>query len=135
MTTPYLLTLSAKADSARLAPYLDRLAQTYATVSLAFPIIDPLADGVIDKVENATAAVFFVSKDSVGDSLLRAAIDRMLFSDKPILVVYLDEIALPAGLQFQLSLCPVFYPNRHTTTDSAAETLATAPYLQKAFGV
>lgn len=135
MTTPYLLTLSAKADSARTAPYLEKLAEVYATVSLAFPILDPLAEGVIDKVEHATAAILFATREAVGDSLLRAAIDRLLFTDVPILVCYLDEITLSSGLQFQLSLCPVFYPNRHETLASAVDTLKNAPYLKKAFGV
>lgn len=135
MTTPYLLTLSAKADNDRTSPYLDGLAKVYPVIPLAFPMTDPLSYGITDKVERATAAILFVSEAAVSDSLLRAAINHLLHSDIPLLVCYLDEITLSSGLQFQLSLCPVFYPNRHETLASAVDTLKNAPYLKKAFGV
>ncbi len=135
MTAPYLLTLSAEADRARTAPYLEALAEVYPACHLAFPIRDPLAAGITDKVENATAAILFITANALTDALLRASVNHLLHTDIPLLISYLDEITLPAGLQFQLSLCPVFYPNRHETLASAIETLKNAPYIKKAFSV
>ena len=133
MTTPYLLTLSANADRERLTPYLTALSELYAVTELAFPMADPLSNGVADKVENATAAILFISRNAVENSLLRASVSHLLHTDTPLLVCYLEEIDLPAGLQFELSLCPEFYPNRHKTLSSAVDTLKNAPYIKKAF--
>lgn len=135
MPAPYLLTLSAEDDRARTSPYLDALAETYPTCRLAFPLRDPLTVGMTDQVENATAAVLFVSDTAVSDPLLRAVISHLAHRDTPLLVLYLDEITLPAGLQFELSLYPVFYPNRHETLASAIDTLKNASYIKKAFSL
>lgn len=135
MSKIHLLMLAAEADRARIAPYLDALRTVYPTCDLYFPMTDPLANGITEKVENTKAAIFFVSDACVNDPLLRAVITNLTHTDIPLLVCHLDEIDLPAGLQFELSLCPEFYPNRHDTLASAVDTLKNAPYIKKAFSL
>ena len=134
MNESYLLALSAERDNQRTAPYLEALSEVYSVKALAFPIIDPLGEGVIETVENATASVVFLTPNALEDELLKASINHLLHKDVPLLVIYFEDVTLPAGLQFQLSLSPVFFPNRHETLASALETLKNAPYLKKAFG-
>ena len=133
MTSPYLLTLSAKEDAERVLPYFEALERSYPCRHARFPMRDPIADGINDKVEYARAAVFFITQNATQDALLKASIDHLVHNNTPLLAVYLDEIELPAGLQFQLALTPLFYPNRHETLASAVKTLANAPYIRNAF--
>ena len=129
---PYLLTFSCKADEARTTPYLDALAERYSSYAMTFPMDNPDAGAMLDLIDNTNAAVLFVSNHTADEALLRAALSHLLYADKPLLVCYLDEVALPSGMQFQLSLSPTFYPNRHPSLDSAIKTLTDATYLQSA---
>lgn len=129
---PYLLTFSCRADEERVTPYLDALAEVYTSSAMTFPMENPDAGTMLDLIDNASAAILFVSTHTENEALLRAALSHLLYTDTRLLVVYLDEVELPSGMQFQLSLCPEFFPNRHPSTASAVKTLTEAPYIKAA---
>ncbi|MBQ7365105.1 MAG: hypothetical protein IJW46_05865 [Clostridia bacterium] len=128
----YLLTLHAEQDQAEVAPYLHALSRSYRHYAIASPIDNFFGDGVTAVLEHASVAVAFLSPHFFQDEILRSALRHLAISDIPILLVYLEETPLTAGMQLQLSLCPVFYPKRHPSVESAVKTLVNAPFLREA---
>ena len=98
---------------------------------------------IADKLKGASLVFAFISKNSIGSENCTEEIYFARANKKKLLIIYLEEVTLPSGLEMRLSLMQALFAYKHSSSKSFLSELVTSkivnetlvPSIQKAIPV
>ena len=128
---PYIFISYSHKDSEAVYPELKRLNQSGFKVWYDEGIAPGASwrDELAERLADCSVFVFFVTSSSVKSSNCAKEVNFALGKDRPILTIYLEQVSLPAGLEFSLSDVQAIVRHQlsdedyHRKTDASLERL------------
>ena len=84
-----------------------------------------------DRLQQCEVVLAFISKQSVASFNCRNEIQYALLLRKEVLVVYLENVDLPAGMGMQLSTCRAIYREGYRDTNAFVDAICAVQTLQR----
>ncbi len=128
---PYIFVSYAHKDSDVVMPILEALDESGYRVwyDAGIEAGTEWPDYIAEHIENSTAMIIFLSKNSIDSSNCRQEINYGIDLGLPMLSVYIEELSLKGGLRMRLGLIQSMFLYRHPSLESFMTELRRASLL------
>jgi TPR repeat protein len=132
---PYIYISYAHKDIGRVTPLIRELQDRGFRLwyDTATEVGQTFIECIVERMKNATCMVVFLSRVALESQNCRHEIHYALDQNIPVVVVYMDEVNMPAGMKLLLSTSQFLLRQRYANDTDLMAALAEIPILQPCY--